>query len=255
MSTTHAYRLKKQKEDPRDFKFKAVARSSTILPVAVDLRSKMPPVLDQGSLGSCASHAMANTLHYLLRKEGAAEFSPSRLFLYYNTRVKIESASPTEDTGVALRDMCKALSKWHACKEDFCPYVIEDFWKCPTKGAYADAKLHNTLSYYSVLQNLKAVKSALADGFPVVFGLQIYDSFESDAVASTGLVPMPDVQSEGLLGGHALTIVGYDDVHKTFIVMNSWAASWGDGGYCHVPYAYLMNPNLAWDFWVVKLFI
>jgi C1A family cysteine protease len=254
-STQHKYKLKKQKVDHRDFKFRAtVAATLLALPTSVDLRPEMPPVLDQGPLGSCGAHAVANALHYLLHKEGIMEFTPSRLFLYYNTRVKIETIPPHEDSGVTLRDMCIALSKWRACNEELCPYVIEDFWKCPTKAAYAEAKTHTSLSYFAVAQNQRTIKTALAEGFPVVFGMMLFDSFVSDEVAETGQVPLPDEYNENLLGGHALKIVGHDDATKCFTVMNSWSQSWGHEGYCYIPYAYVLNPDLAWDFWVIKVF-
>ena len=69
------------------------------------------------------------------------------------------------------------------------------------------------------------MKQCLASGFPFVIGFQVYQSFESDQVASTGIVPMPDVNNEQLLGGHAVLVVGYDDSNQWFIVRNSWG-SW-----------------------------
>lgn len=44
----------------------------------------------------------------------------------------------------------------------------------------------------------------------------------------------PDPENK-LYGGHALTIVGYDD--RGFLVKNSWGP-WGDAGYCTVSYDY-----------------
>ena len=37
-------------------------------------------------------------------------------------------------------------------------------------------------------------------------------------------------------GGHAFTIVGYDDRTKVFKFINSWSTSWGDGGYGYLTY-------------------
>jgi hypothetical protein len=79
----------------------------------------------------------------------------------------------------------------------------------------------------------------------------LYESFESETVARTGRVPMPS-KKEKVLGGHALLIVGFKDDTSEFIVRNSWSASFGDGGYIYLPYAYVSSPNLAQDFWVVR---
>ena len=54
-------------------------------------------------------------------------------------------------------------------------------------------------------------------------------------VYRTGEIPYPD-KSETLIGHHAVTIVGYDDMANSFIVRNSWSKSWGDYGYGHLPY-------------------
>jgi C1A family cysteine protease len=95
------------------------------------------------------------------------------------------------------------------------------------------------------------MRACLADGYPFVFGFTVYESFESDAVANTGTVPMPK-KSERVLGGHAVCAVGYDDAAKRFIVRNSWGLDWGRKGYCTMPYAYLADRNLSDDFWTMR---
>jgi C1A family cysteine protease len=58
---------------------------------------------------------------------------------------------------------------------------------------------------------------------------------------------------EAVLGGHAVLCVGYDDATQRFIVRNSWGSNWGQAGYFTIPYAYLLNENLADDFWTISL--
>jgi C1A family cysteine protease len=82
-------------------------------------------------------------------------------------------------------------------------------------------------------------------------GFSVYDSFESDEVAKTGIVPMP-MKSESLLGGHATMAVGYDDKTQRFLVRNSWGESWGMKGYFTIPYAYLENRSLSDDLWTIR---
>jgi C1A family cysteine protease len=227
------------------------------LPKHVDLRGEMPAVLDQSSLGSCALNAASNCLRHLLRRERLREFQPSRLYLYWNTRVNVESSPAGEDTGVCIRDVCKAVRAYHACDETVWPYDVAKFSVAPPLTAYRSAALHCALSYAYVPQTLDAMRRTLAGGLPIMVGLQLYDSFESQAVALTGVVPMPALrgaQPEQCLGGHAVLVCGYDDATETFLVMNSWGTGWGQAGFFCIPYAYVLDPALASDFWVFSTF-
>jgi C1A family cysteine protease len=95
------------------------------------------------------------------------------------------------------------------------------------------------------------MKGCLADGFPFVLGFSVYSSFESDEVAKTGIVPLPQPNEEQC-GGHAVLCVGYNDATQNFLVRNSWGSSWGQGGHFWINYSYLTNPNLASDFWTLR---
>jgi C1A family cysteine protease len=59
-------------------------------------------------------------------------------------------------------------------------------------------------------------------------------------------------KTERSLGGHAVTLVGFNDETKQFIVRNSWGTAWGQNGYFTLPYAYVLNSGLASDFWCIK---
>jgi C1A family cysteine protease len=95
------------------------------------------------------------------------------------------------------------------------------------------------------------MQACLASGYPFVLGFSVYQSFESQEVAQTGIVSMPQ-KGEQLLGGHAVLCVGYRNDVKRFIVRNSWSDSWGIKGYFEMPYEYLLDKQISGDFWVVK---
>ena len=118
---------------------------------------------------------------------------------------------------------------------------------------YVDALKNEVTEYLSVNQSLDDIKQCLAQGYPVAFGITVYDSFMSDEVAETGYVPMPDVTTETVQGGHAIMAVGYDDSKNALLMRNSWGTSWGLAGYFYLPYDYATNPNLADDFWTIRL--
>jgi C1A family cysteine protease len=224
---------------------KATPSPSTSLPTLIDLRPKMPPIYDQGHLGSCTANALCALIGY--DKPG---FCGSRLFVYYNER-KLENDIP-DDAGATLADGIKTLTVHGVCPESEWPYNPYQFAIKPPAKCYQDALKEKALKVQNVLCNLQSMKNCLASGFPFVVGIAIYESFESIQVASNGVVPMPK-PNESCLGGHAVVCVGYDDSKKSWIMRNSWGTSWGLKGYFYLPYAYLTTASLASDAWTITL--
>jgi C1A family cysteine protease len=208
-------------------------------------------VYDQGQLGSCTANAIAGAIEFDRIKQKLEDvFTPSRLFIYYNERV-IEGTVNT-DSGAQIRDGMKTIGQQGGPHEALWPYDIAKFTDAPSANAVADGQQHTAISYQRVVRNLNQMKGCLAAGYPFVFGFTVYESFESQAVASTGVVPMP-APNEQVLGGHAVLAVGYDDSQQRFIVRNSWGPGWGMSGYFTLPYTYLTDENLSDDFWTVRL--
>ena len=59
--------------------------------------------------------------------------------------------------------------------------------------------------------------------------------------------------SGGVLGGHTVLAVGYDDSKAQLIVRNSWGPGQADKGYFYMPYSYATDPGLASDFWTIRV--
>jgi C1A family cysteine protease/nucleoside phosphorylase len=219
------------------------------LPTKVDLRPKCPPIYNQGQLGCCTGNGIAGAIEFDQMKLGKTKFTPSRLFIYYNERV-MENTVAT-DAGAQIRDGIKSVATVGAPPETVWPYDIAKFADKPPAIAYTDAKLDLVASYAKVAQILQQMQGCLADGYPFVLGFTVYESFESAAVAKSGIVPMPTAK-EKVVGGHCVVAVGYDDATRTFIIRNSWGTSWGMKGYCTMPYEYLLSAHLASDFWTIR---
>lgn len=236
--------------DKRDFLFSVSFGVMRSLPARVDLRPQCPPVVSQGTLGSCVANATASAHYFDQKKQNSKDqFQPSRLFLYYNTR-KIGN-TVLYDSGSNIRDGFKSIARDGVCPETMWKYQVSKFAVIPPAPCYKEALKHQAVKYMRVRQSLSQMRGCLADGYPFVFGFMVYESFESSVVARTGVVPMPE-DDESDLGGHAVTCVGYDDKSQRFIVQNSWGTSWGDKGFFYMPYDYLTAPNLADDFWCVR---
>ena len=249
MANKHSYGWVRDLPDHRDVMYSSPIAPAA-LPPQIDLRNGCPPVYDQGQLGSCTANAIAAALDFERHKQGLQFLSPSRLFIYYNERAMENTVN--SDAGARIRDGIKSVGTQGAPPEALWPYDITQFEVRPPDNAFAKAKLDRALSYMRLTQVVNQLKGCLASGFPFVFGISVYESFESPDVAKTGVVPMP-ASNEAVLGGHAIVAVGYDDSSQRFVVRNSWGTGWGIEGYCVFPYAYLTDPNLSSDFWTIRL--
>lgn len=244
--TKRAYGCIPDTKDRRDYRYSVP--EGQVLPMLVDLRSLCPPIEDQGQLGACTSFAAGAAIRVARKKQSLPDFVTSHLFLYYNSRAKNQKSV---DSGATIRDAIKAASKQGDCPESEWPYDIAQFAVKPPTQAYTDALKDRAISYLRVAQTITQMKSCLASGYPIVVGFSVYESFESDQVAKTGIVPLPS-QNEQLLGGHAVLVVGYRESDQKFIVRNSWSEQWGDKGYFYMDYEYLADYDLASDFWTIR---
>lgn len=255
---------KRDLPDERDYKYSLHPEYffRKPLPSKIDLREKLSPVEDQGSLGSCVAQATCGALEFLEldvienNLAGPESFGSqfqdiSRLFIYYNARVL--DGTIDEDAGTQLRSAVMAIRKQGICRELLWPYAPSKVFCKPTVEAYGEAEAHKVLSGYR-LDNSRIydLKQCLAHGYPFIFGSTLYESFMDQDTARTGVVSLP-IQEESVVGGHAMCCVGYQDSAEAFIVRNSWGSKWGDKGYCYIPYAYLTNVNLSSDFWTLRL--
>ncbi len=218
---------------------------------SVSLRATMPPVYDQGQLGSCTANSIGAILEFNeLNQDESDAATPSRLFIYYNERAM--EGTITQDSGAEIRDGIKSVAQLGAPPETAWPYVITKFAKKPSATAYRKALKHQAIRYARVPQTEIGLQSVLASGYPISFGFTVYESFESD-VGSDGIVPMPR-PDESVLGGHAVVAIGYKQIRRQlyFECRNSWGPDWADNGYFWMPATYVTSHSLARDFWVIE---
>jgi len=137
---------------------------------------------------------------YLTKRANGYNTDVSRLFIYYNGRVKGNNSQTVTDSGCSMTDAIEALEEFGTCLESIWPYDISRVNTRPDDQAYAQAVNHKINEAFQVNIDLDEMKSCLAQGYPFAFGLKLYSSF--DKAAQTGVVPMPNAwdgnrQSDG----------------------------------------------------------
>ena len=99
---------------------------------------------------------------------------------------------------------------------------------CSTACGDIDARSHKIASY-STPSTMAEIKAALRKG-PLVTTLNVYEDF---VTYSSGVYKHVTGDS---VGGHAISIIGFDDKKSAWIIRNSWGPDWGMGGFGYVSY-------------------
>lgn len=233
------------KVDTRDYRY---TLSKKLAPNSVDLRKYCSPIENQGALGSCTGQAIAGAIELLNKRNGKYR-DISRLFIYYYERLLIGTVN--YDSGAYIRDGIKATNHYGASLESYWPYDIKKFKLEPVVEAKNDA-LRRKVTRYERIFNINGCFDALANGYPIIIGFYVYESFMTNRVAKTGIMTYPNTRREKLLGGHAVLLVGYDKTKKFFIARNSWGTNWGDRGYFYMPFSVITDTGMSDDFWIIK---
>ena len=255
-----------------------LSRSSYIkhrgLPSSVDLSHSMPPVGNQGRQGSCVAWATAYALksyqekieknwNYDIEWYWDKEWLNNNSFLtVYKPRGSMQHVfSPAfvynqinkgVDNGSYIGDALELLINKGVPPLAIMPYNEKDYLTKPNSIQFQEAAKYKAKKYYHIKpKDIGAIKVELAKGNPVVFGMKLYENF------SKLKKEVYDSLHGAAMGGHAMTLVGYDD-NKTsqrgykgaFKFINSWGHNWGDNGYGWV--SYRIFAALTHDAWVLE---
>lgn len=240
------FRVKADRPDRRDLYYPFVRDENPS--DVVDLRQWCSPVEDQLHLGSCVGQAVVGAFELTVNKLYPDKFIDlSRLFVYYNARA-LEGITE-EDVGAYTRDGIKAVNKWGVCSEIIWPYLIERFAYSPSIKSYEDAKNRIIKKYYRV-NNINDMVDALNSAYPIVISMNVYNSFYDLENPGRYVLAMP-ARSDEIIGGHAVTLVGYDLPKKLLLARNSFGSNWGLDGYFWIPFEYALRDVM--DCWIFDI--
>lgn len=240
----------KEPNDPRDYCYQVSQATLKALPPSVDLSTLIKsPAINQGNIGSCGPCSAARELLFDQEQTPTlADVKPSILQIYWCARYVMGTVN--EDSGVYNRDLCKALNQFGWADESLYPYQPAKFKQKPPANVLADAATRRVTRYEKVPQILEQMKGALAQRDPFILGFMWYADWETSAIAKSGDLTLTAPGAQ-ILGGHDVVIVGYDDATQRFTFINSWGTRWGKNGYGTIPYAQVLSPEKANDFWTL----
>lgn len=247
------------------------------LPAAVDNSSSkfFPPIRDQGQQGACLafastyyqftySVARAKDLDVRDNSDNAHKYSPKWTYNMINGG---------ENNGSCFSDAYTLLSKHGAAAWADFPYdfaaskddVKAEYYLqwCLNTNAWRSALANRVsesgyIDNYATPDGLQAIKTMLADGYILVIGtyisswqvMKIKDDPDDDSDnGEAGKSACAWVNGDK--GGHAMTIVGYNDAVWVDVnnnnavdpgekgalrIANSWGADWGDHGFTWFAY-------------------
>lgn len=213
-------------------------------------------VLDQGHLSSCVANAVCQAVRAAqYRTSGVPGELGSRLFLYYLARAALHEESL--DNGTYIRLAFEILNRFGIPPESAFTYTDQHgrYQDKPGISAFRLASDQRAPTTYLRIDDdgaarVDAVRRALAAGYLVVFGTDVSQDFCDNRLGSA---PLPPPVSSPIVGGHAMTAVGYDfrGAEPYVEVVNSWGEAWGDVGY------WRMSPEyLTWgptnDLWIAE---
>ena len=161
-------------------------------------RKWVDEILSQGSVGSCATEALAQGVKTRKKMSGRDCPTLSPWFVYYHTSGGVDRGSSIDENLAFARDTgIPSMEVWPRSKG----------WRTkPSEAAYADALNNRVYEFYDTT-TIQEVRTALVNDFIIEFG------HDGHAELMTDLVEYG--------GGD---------------VVNSWSKNWEDGGWHAKPF-------------------
>ena len=146
------YGAVKDPSDRRDFRYSPAATTKK-LPASVDLRPFCPRIHEQGHPLTCTAQALAGAFQFEQRRLGLKDFSPSRLFIFYNTLASMHVRNIAGKDGANLRAALKAVARHGVCPEKNWPFSLTRaaMARKPNRHAYELAEHHKVTRYERIV--------------------------------------------------------------------------------------------------------
>lgn len=226
-----------------------------------EFKRKYPAVkiLDQGKEGTCTGYALANIANFLLSSRSDTPdnncVSPEML---YEFAKRYDEWPGEKYSGSSIRGAIKAWHKHGVCSNDVWMETKKNRSDRPKFEAFIkDSQTRPLGAYFRVNhKDLVAMHNAMAEVGILYASANVHENWKKPVKRKSNLsdtefeyVVEFDADNYHILGGHAFSIVAYDQ--DGFWVQNSWGEDWGDKGFAKISYDdWLLNGT---DVWVARL--
>jgi hypothetical protein len=217
--------------------------SGNELPSKVDWADKFPTPGNQGKQSSCVAWATGYALKSYQEKletNTLLTFSPSFIYNQINNGV---------DGGSTFIDALNILSEQGVCPYEEMPYNENDYLSKPSDVQKSKARKYKIDFWRQVnVADIKEVKAQLNAGYPVIIAASVDEGFIKLNSSTTNNIWKQQIGANR--GGHAMLVVGFDNIKNAFKVINSWGPTWGSNGYGWIDYTYF--PKVIKEGFVAK---
>jgi C1A family cysteine protease len=214
------------------------------LPRWFSLRPYTPYPKNQGSINSCVGWAMGYAAmttqrayeRRITNRKEITDNAYSALYIY--NQVKEGSCM----SGAFVPKAAEFIKNSGDCKSADFDFPYTDCERQPQAIHVSQSQNHLIKDFVALFDKdtpaktaVMRVKRSIAEGKPVVVGMNISESLKRLSPMDSRWTPS-GMSSDKMLGGHALCVIGYNDSLGVFEIMNSWGPAWGDQGYFTVSY-------------------
>lgn len=224
--TQYKFNLEKSPTDPRDYMLESIYPKAVVLPDKWDLRKDMRQIRDQSTQGTCSAQTAGAIKEWQEYVDLGFKEYMSPQFVY-NLR-------PNQDSeGMYPRDTMEILYKIGIVTEKDYPYWTFD----PITDELKEKATKYKIQGYAQVNTIDSLKKALFANGPCYIAFPVYNPERMEFWK-------PDYTGQQMMGGHAVTVVGY--LKDKFIIRNSWSSEWGDKGYTYYPFNQF---GMHWEIW------
>lgn len=227
------YGLKHEHRDLNDEKIKLSKKRSRL--DNFSMKKSFPPIDNQGEYATSVAHAIAAILEFEQVRLNREPIKISKLYLHALGNGKI-------------RKTLQRIRKNGLVADKDLPYNSHPPFPIVDEVFYV-----NCLKFYVIPSNIYVINSALYEGYPILIGLNIYDSFlRRELWDNDGVMPIPE-EGENYEGSMGAVITGYSAIKRAYEVRLSWGIHFKNDGYFYMPEKIIENKYFICSIWAMRL--